>query len=259
MLLTTHFARGKFYGRKVRKANVLSTEQITPHLQRIKVGSNEFNDLTTNYVGSYVKVLLPQNGKVDINSKTTSKRSYTIRDVDELTGTLTLDFVINMHKGPATDWAKYAKVGDEVGIAGPGPKKLENFQHPHYILLGDLTSVNAVKGYMQQLPTQAKIDAIIHAPTKDDVISLDSPRAVKWLITNTPDQVLTNTLAALPIFDPKPIVFMALEAGLVRKIKTVLIDELAIPRNHIVASGYWKKGANSDTYKKQRQQSDANS
>jgi len=33
-------------GKQVRKATVLSTEQITPHLQRIVVGSDEFSDLT---------------------------------------------------------------------------------------------------------------------------------------------------------------------------------------------------------------------
>ena len=237
-------------GKKVRKATVLSTKQITPHLQRIIVGSDEFNDLSAQYIGNYVKVLIPQNGLVDFNIKTTCMRSYTIRHVDEHTGALTLDFVINMHQGPATNWAKEAKVGDEVGIAGPGPKKLDNYDHSYYLLLGDLTSVNAIKGYVQQLPINAKIDAIIHAPTKDDVISLDSSRDVTWLITNNPD---TDMIKSLPLSEQQPIVFMALEAGLVRKAKTILTDELAIPRSQIVASGYWKKGLDSEAYKLKRQ------
>ena len=246
-------------GKKVRKATVLSTEQITPHLQRIIVGSDEFNDLNAQYIGNYVKVLIPQNGRVDYNIKTSCMRSYTIRHVDEHTGALTLDFVINMHQGPATNWAKKAKVGDEVGIAGPGPKKLDNYEHSHYILLGDLTSVNAIKGYMQQLPKNAKIDAIIHAPTNDDVISLESPRDVTWLITHKPDTDVINALKSVPLSEQQPIVFMALEAGLVRKAKTVLTDELAIPRSQIVSSGYWKKGLDSEAYKLNRQQTVAKS
>ncbi|PLT25224.1 siderophore-interacting protein, partial [Pseudoalteromonas sp. MelDa3] len=99
--------------KQVRKANVLSTQQITPHLQRIVVGSDDFKDLTSQYIGNYVKVLFPKNGEVDFNLKTACIRSYTIRHVDAQTGALTLDFVINMHQGPATDWAKIAKVGDE--------------------------------------------------------------------------------------------------------------------------------------------------
>lgn len=113
--------------------------------------------MSAQYIGNYVKVLIPQNGRVDFNINTTCMRSYTIRHVDEHTGALTLGFVINRHQGSATNWAKEAKVGGELGIAGPGPKKLDNYAHPHYILLSDLTSVNAIKGYVQQLPKAQKL------------------------------------------------------------------------------------------------------
>ncbi|WP_338365422.1 siderophore-interacting protein [uncultured Pseudoalteromonas sp.] len=242
-------------GKQVRKAKVLSTEQITPHLQRIVVGSDDFSDLTPAHIGSYVKVLIPQNGQVDFNLKTACMRSYTIQNVDPASGALTLDFVINMHNGPATLWASTAQVGDDVGIAGPGPKKLDNYQHSHYVLLGDLTSVNAIKGYMQQLPQSAKIDAFVHVPTKQDIIELHTQRIANWLVTDTPDTDMLSALNNLPQTNEAPIVFMALEAGLVRKAKTLLTQEYNIPRSNIVSSGYWKKGVDSEGYKKERQQS----
>ncbi|WP_282114104.1 siderophore-interacting protein [Pseudoalteromonas arctica] len=239
--------------KQVRKANVLSTQQITPHLQRIIVGSDDFKDLTSQYIGNYVKVLFPKNGEVDFNLKTACVRSYTIRHVDAQTGALTLDFVINMHQGPATDWAKIAKVGDELGIAGPGPKKLDNYEHSHYVLLGDLTSVNAIKGYAQQLPLTSKIDAFVHVPTEQDIINLETSRNVNWLVTDNADEVLLSALQNLHITAEPPIVFMALEAGLVRRAKTLLTEQFNIPRSNIVSSGYWKKGVDSEGYKKQRQ------
>ncbi|WP_282130969.1 siderophore-interacting protein [Pseudoalteromonas aliena] len=239
--------------KQVRKANVLSTEQITPHLQRIVVGSEDFNDLTSQYIGNYVKVLFPKDGEVDFNLKTACMRSYTIRHVDAQTGALTLDFVINMHQGPATDWAKIAKVGDELGIADPGPKKLDNYAHSHYVLLGDLTSVNAIKGYVQQLPLTSKIDAFVHAPTEQDIIDLETSRDVNWLVTDNADEALLSALQNLHITAEPPIVFMALEAGLVRRVKTLLTEQFNIPRSNIVSSGYWKKGVDSEGYKKQRQ------
>ena len=239
--------------KQIRKANVLSTEQITPHLQRIVVGSDDFNDLTSQYIGNYVKVLFPKNGEVDFNLKTACVRSYTIRHVDAQTGAITLDFVINMHQGPATDWAKIAKVGDELGIAGPGPKKLDNYAHSHYVLLGDLTSVNAIKGYAQQLPLTSKIDAFVHAPTEQDIIDLETNRDINWVITDSADTAMLSALKSLHITAEPPVVFMALEAGLVRKVKTLLTEQLNIPRGNIVASGYWKKGVDSEGYKKQRQ------
>ncbi|NMP02299.1 siderophore-interacting protein [Pseudoalteromonas arctica] len=239
--------------KQVRKANVLSTQQITPHLQRIVVGSDDFKDLTSQYIGNYVKVLFPKNGEVDFNLKTACIRSYTIRHVDAQTGALTLDFVINMHQGPATDWAKIAKVGDELGIAGPGPKKLDSYEHSHYVLLGDLTSVNAIKGYAQQLLLTSKIDAFVHAPTEKDIIDLETSRDINWLVTDNADEVLLSALQNLHITAEPPIVFMALEAGLVRRAKTLLTEQFNIPRSNIVSSGYWKKGVDSEGYKKQRQ------
>lgn len=239
--------------KKIRKVTVLSTKQITPHLQRIVLGSDEFTDLTSDHIGSYVKVLIPKNGVADFNLKTACMRSYTIQNVNKSNGAITLDFVINMHQGPATNWAKVAKVGDELAIAGPGPKKLENYQHSHYVLLGDLTSVNAIKGYVQQLPINAKIDAFIHTPNKADIISLDSTRQVNWLITTTPEIEMANALSTLQQHEQPPIIFMALEAGLVRELKTLLTSKLAVPRTNIVSSGYWKKGLNSENYKLERQ------
>ncbi|OIN09124.1 siderophore-interacting protein [Oceanisphaera psychrotolerans] len=242
--------------KQVRKARVLSTEQITPHLQRITVGSDEFKGLTPAYTGNYVKVLIPRDGATDaeLNVKTAYMRSYTIRHVDPATGALTLDFVINMHQGPATDWAKAAKVGDNLAIAGPGPKKLDNLSHSHYVLLGDLTSVNAIKAYLEQLPASARIDAFVHVPTKQDIIDLNTSRAVNWVVTHTPDTCMSSALNNLECTAQAPVVFMALEAGLVRKLKTRLDEQYAIPRGNIVASGYWKKGLNAERYKQQRQQ-----
>ena len=239
--------------KQIRKANVLSTKQITPHLQRIVLGSDEFKGLSTSYIGNYVKVLIPKDHKIDLDIKTACIRSYTIRDIDPENGAITLDFVINMHQGPATQWAQSVKVGDGVAIAGPGPKKLNNYDHGHYVLLGDLTSVNAIKAYLQLLPKTANIDAFIHIPTAQDIISLNTTRNVNWLVTSTPDKSMLNALSNLEISEQPPIVFMALEAGLVRKVKTQLDERFSIPRCNIVSSGYWKKGLNSERYKQLRQ------
>jgi NADPH-dependent ferric siderophore reductase len=155
-----------------------------------------------------------------------------------------------MHQGPATNWAQAAKIGDVITVIGPSSKKFDNFEHSHYILLGDLTSVNAIKGYLTHLPATAKIDAFVHVPTEEDIISLDTSHKVNWLVTHTSERSMVNALNYLEISAQPPIVFMGLEAGLVRKIKAQLEDQFSIPRNNVVASGYWKKGLNAELYKK---------
>ncbi|MEI8666398.1 siderophore-interacting protein [Pseudoalteromonas sp. B28] len=121
------------------------------------------------------------------------------------------------------------------------------------MLLGDLTSVNAIKGYAQQLPLTSKIDAFVHAPTEQDIIDLETSRDINWLVTDNADEVLLSALQNLHITAEPPIVFMALEAGLVRKAKALLTEQFNIPRGNIVSSGYWKKGVDSEGYKKLRQ------
>ncbi|MEG3755616.1 siderophore-interacting protein [Psychromonas arctica] len=241
--------------KQIRQANVLSTQKITPHLQRIVIGSEEFKGFTSSLIGSYVKVLLAKEAEPisDIEMKNAWMRSYTIQDVQENTGALTLDFVINMHQGPATDWAKTAKVGDKLAIAGPGPKKLDELNQPHYVLIGDLTSVNAIKGYLHLLPNSARIDAIVHVPTEQDIIELDTKRSVNWLVTETPNQDVPSALDKLSISQDS-IIFMAIEAGLMGKLKDFFTQQYQVSRTQIVASGYWKQGVDSENYKLQRQQ-----
>lgn len=241
--------------KKIRQASVLSSQQISPHLQRIEIGSEEFKGFTSELIGNYVKVLLAKDTKStgDIQMKDAWMRSYTIQDVNEETGSLTLDFVINMHRGPATDWAKAAEVGDKLAIAGPGPKKLDALNQPHYVLIGDLTSVNAIKGYLQQLPTSARIDAFVHVPSEQDKIDLHTQRDVNWLVTNKPDDSLPVALENLTT-SPDSIIFMAIEAELMGDLKRFFAKKHHVTRSQIVASGYWKKGLDSERYKLQRQQ-----
>lgn len=76
--------------RKVRRATVISTTAIAPHLKRLVVGSDEFHDFPADQQGAYVKVLLPHAGQdeVEIDLKAAEpapKRSYTIRGLILLT------------------------------------------------------------------------------------------------------------------------------------------------------------------------------
>ncbi|KTF16882.1 siderophore-interacting protein [Pseudoalteromonas sp. H105] len=249
-------------GKKIRRAYVISITQIAPHLMRIVVGSEEFEDFPLDQQGAYVKVLFPHEGQTDVEldlkaDNPAVRRSYTIREIDSQSGAISLDFVINQHSGIATNWAKRAKVGDNIGIAGPGPKKLSDFSQSDYLLLGDLTSVNAINGYLQKLPASATVNAIIHVPDKQDIIELDvtqSNHRVNWLVSEQPNIDLINTvIAQLSQSHTKPLVFMALESSLVRQINTLVGERFEIERENIVCSAYWKQGITADGLKVEKQ------
>ncbi len=243
--------------RKVRRATVISTTAIAPHLKRLVVGSDEFHDFPADQQGAYVKVLLPHAGQdeVEIDLKAANpapKRSYTIRAIDTINHTITLDFVVNQHRGIATDWAKQAKLGDKLAIAGPGPKKLDDFSHSQYLMIADLTSVNAINGYLQQLPATADVDVIIHVTDSQDIIKLDTIEAhtkhrIKWLVTTEPQiELVEQVTHCLNQYMGTPLIFMGLEGSLVRTIQNLAKEQFAIPSAKIVCSAYWKRGIDAD-------------
>ena len=243
--------------RRVRRATVISTTDIAPHLKRLVVGSDEFHDFPADQQGAYVKVLLPHRGQDEVEidlkaDKPAPRRSYTIRAIDTLNHTITLDFVVDQHRGIATDWAKQAKPGDKLAIAGPGPKKLQDFSQSQYLMIADLTAINAINGYLQQLPASANVDVIIHIADPNDVIALDTIKAhsnhsVNWLVTAQPQTDVVNQITVLlSQYTQKPLIFMALEASLLRTIKDLAIDNYAIPRERIVCSAYWQRGVDAD-------------
>lgn len=247
---------------KARLAHVAEIIDLTPHLRRIIVTGDDLNGFPADQDGAYVKVILPESEtklpNLDLHGEQRPlMRSYTIREFDPQTNRLVLDFVVHRHQGPATDWAATAQPGDAVGIAGPGPMKLTNFNAPAYLLVGDLTSVNAVNGYGKWIHPQSEIRALIQTPTADDIIELDiDERAeVQWLIDDSgnPDPLADAILSHLRQLPAETQVFLGLEARQIRTLRNVLQGDAGIPRQQIHVTGYWKKGVDADKFGREKQ------
>lgn len=198
--------------------------------------------------GSYVKVVLPHQGA--------KMRSYTIRSFDPSSHELALDFVVNRHTGPVTNWAQTANVGDSVGIAGPGPMKMTHYNHHSYLLVGDITSLNAINGYIPRFRPDANIRAVIEVPTEADIIAMDYDSATntQWFIEQENpaelEQALFEIAAKMPLDTH---VFLGLEAQKVRSLRALLQDRLGFSKHNISAVGYWKRGIDADEFSRQKQ------
>ncbi|MGR5145320.1 siderophore-interacting protein [Photobacterium alginatilyticum] len=248
----------------VRLTQVADTIELSPHLKRIVLSGEGLIGFPTGKEGAHVKVILPSKGEeipnLDIRGNSRPvMRSYTIREYNQDTNRLSLDFVINRHHGPATDWAANAKKGDYLGIAGPGPMKLTSFNAENYLLVGDLTSVNAINGYALTISNQSTINAIISVPTEEDIIPLDvgSNVSVHWVIDKE-DEANSLSEAIMAIAGKLPAntdVFLGLEARNVRTLKGLLQEEVRIHRQNITATGYWKKGVDADRFGAQKKAS----
>lgn len=240
---------------KTKKTNIRVTSvskiiELSPHLRRIIVTGDSLSNFPIGLEGSYVKVVLPQEGEHAIKM-----RSYTIRSFNPQTKELALDFVINRHNGPATRWARNAKVGDNIGIAGPGPMKMKNYDHHSYLLIGDLTSMNALNGYIPRFKAATDIRAIIVVPTRTDIIAMDyaDSKNTTWLIEDETTQTLAKTVSKIAADMPKDShIFIGLEAGEIRTLRPIIQDEMGFERINISTVGYWKKGVDADRFGAQK-------
>jgi NADPH-dependent ferric siderophore reductase len=242
--------------RKARLTQVAEVVELSPHLRRITVSGEGLAGFPVGQEGAHVKVIPPEEGeekpRLDLQGPDRpAMRSYTIRSFDAEHKKLTLDFVVNRHSGPATSWAQAAKVGDYVGIAGPGPIKLTNFDASHYLLIGDITSVNAINGYVPRINEDASVQVVIIVPTRDDAISLDieDMHSVHWLVEDEMSVSVVDMVREIGRDLPADTeVFMGLEAKNIRRLRPVLQEELGILRRCIHAVGYWKSGVNADKF-----------
>ncbi|GLS92460.1 siderophore-interacting protein [Psychromonas marina] len=234
----------------VRMTHVSQIIELSSHLRRIIVTGDSLNDFPISLEGGYVKVVLPQQG--DDPKK---MRSYTIRAFDPITKKLELDFVINRHDGPATRWARDAKVGDSIGIAGPGPMKLTHYDHHSYLLIGDLTSMNALNGYIPRFKKEADVRAIIVVPTRSDIIAMDYDESdnTTWFVEDETEQTLAQKVIEVAADMSKDShLFLGLEAGEIRTLRPLLQEEIGFDRVNISTVGYWKKGVDADRFGAQK-------
>ncbi|MCW8328477.1 siderophore-interacting protein [Photobacterium sp. SDRW27] len=231
--------------KKFHLVHVHKVQDLTPHLRRLTLHGDSLADFPTGMEGAHVKVVVPkpeQHKSMLSLSNKLAMRSYTIKSFDPDSNQLTLDFVVNRHRGPATDWAKQAKVGSFVGVAGPGKPKLSDFSWQHYLMVGDITSLNAVNAFANKVPKESTLTAVIAVPTRADIVKLDIPH-VDWFIEDEQQGELAQYVNQVSHNLPKDTqVFIGVEATQVKQIQQHLQNELSFERENIYASNYWAKG-----------------
>ena len=113
---------------------------LSPNIRRIIFSGESLNNFPENYETAHVKIIVLKESEFQnftFSPKEKSRmRSYTIKKFNTKKQKLTIDFVINEHKGLITDWATNAKIGDHVAIGGPGVIKYKNLNAKWHLLIG---------------------------------------------------------------------------------------------------------------------------
>ncbi|WP_282692337.1 siderophore-interacting protein [Streptomyces sp. CC208A] len=255
--------------------HVRRTERITPRLARVTLTGDDLRGFSLTEPDQQVKLYFPRpgqsrpllpeaDGAADLASwyqalsavpedERPWMRSYTIRAHDPATHSLTFDFVLHRHAGPATRWAMDPKEGDCLGVFGPSsyfarPEPLSaSLAEADWVLLaGDDTAVPGMATIVESLPAGKRVLAFVEVQEAADEqpFRTEADLTTTWLHRGAAEpgrsETLADALRAAVLPGGEGFAWIAGEAGLVRRMRRHLLDDRGMARSRIEFSGCWR-------------------
>ena len=182
-------------GRPLQNFEVVGTQQLTPHMVRVVLGSSAFDTFVpSNFTDSYVKLVFVADG-VDVPGlpqpltldsfaglppdKRPSVRTMTVRHVDVAAREVTVDIVVHGEHGVAGAWVASAQPGQPIYLMGPGGTYTPDPAADWHLLAGDETALPAIAAALDALPANAIGKAFIEVAGPEDEIPLAEPESVE--------------------------------------------------------------------------------
>ncbi|MFG3012766.1 siderophore-interacting protein [Streptomyces cinerochromogenes] len=252
-------------GRKPRKphtAQVVRTERLTPHMQRVVLGGEGLAGFAADTcTDHYVKLLFGADGVTypepfDLEriraefprEQWPVTRTYTVRAWDPVRRELTLDFVVHGDEGLAGPWALRAQPGETVRFMGPGGAYTPDPEADWHLLAGDESALPAIARALETLPAGARAHAFVEVSGPEEEQKIDTEVQVVWLHRGDRPvgEALLEAVRGLDFPDGRVHAFVHGEAGFVKELRRLLRVERQIPREDLSISGYWRLGHNED-------------
>ncbi|MFE7230802.1 siderophore-interacting protein [Streptomyces sp. NPDC002405] len=248
--------------RRTHSAQVVRTERLTPHMQRVVLGGEGLAGFSADTcTDHYVKLLFPPDGVTypepfDLQrireelprEQWPVTRTYTVRAWDPGHRELTLDFVIHGDEGLAGPWSLLARPGESVHFLGPGGAYAPDASADWHLLAGDESALPAIARSLEALPEGATAHAFIEVAGPEEEQKIDSDVEVVWLHRGDRPvgRALVEAVRALPFPEGRVHAFVHGEAGFVKELRRLLRVEHAVPREDLSISGYWRLGHDED-------------
>ncbi|MCW5250983.1 MULTISPECIES: siderophore-interacting protein [unclassified Streptomyces] len=248
--------------RRHHTAQVVRTERLTPHMQRVVLGGEELAALPADTcTDHYVKLLFPAEGAVypepfDMErireelprDQWPVTRTYTVRHWDAELREMTLDFVVHGDEGLAGPWSQRVRPGETVRFLGPGGAYAPDPEADWHLFAGDESALPAIARSLEALPDGARAFAFVEVEGPEEEQKIDSDIEVVWLHRGDRPvgRALVEAVRALDFPEGRVHAFVHGEAACVKELRALLRVERAIPRESLSISGYWRLGHNED-------------
>ncbi|MFI8785824.1 siderophore-interacting protein [Streptomyces sp. NPDC055105] len=244
------------------RGEVLRTERLTPHMQRVVLGGDGLAAFTAGgCTDHYVKLQFPLDGVTypepfDLGrireelprEQWPVTRTYTVRAWDPVARELTLDFVVHGDEGIAGPWARDVQPGASVHLSGPGGAYAPDSTADWHLLAGDESALPAIAAALGALPEGAVAHAFVEVSDAAEEQKIDSAAQVVWLHRGDRPvgEALVEAVRGLAFPAGRVQAFVHGEAGFVKELRRHLRTEREIPREDLSISGYWRLGHNED-------------
>ncbi len=266
-------------GRPIHTFEVISSEQLAPHMIRLVLGGVGFDTFTPgDYTDSYVKIVIVD-PDVDIVSlphpltldsfnelpenKRPTVRTYTVRSVDDSLRQISIDFVVHGEQGVAGPWAAAAQPGQPAYLMGPSGAYAPDPAADWHLLAGDESGLPAISAALEALPPNAIGKAFIEVSGPDDEIELTSPEGVDvhWIYRGgradlvgedrAGDHAPLVTAVKEMLWLPGQVqVFAHGEAqAIMHNLRPYLRKERGVDAKWASISGYWRRGRTEETFR----------
>ncbi|CAA2101672.1 Vibriobactin utilization protein ViuB [Methylobacterium bullatum] len=247
----------------LREVTVRHVVDLTPHMRRITFAGTDL--ARYDAFDMHVHVIIPPEGHAPQwpvpgidgipvwpqGEGAPSMRTYTIRRIDVAAGEIDIDFVMHHDAGPGASFAKRAKVGDVVGLLGPGGRSAGAAEW--YCLAADETGLPAIGRILGRLPGHVGGVAVIEVDGPADEQALDRPDGVelRWLHRNGAPPGTTTLLAdavrAIPFPQDRTVFAWAgSEFDAFKALRTHWRKTCGLTRDQHLAVAYWRRGADED-------------
>ncbi|WP_260261945.1 siderophore-interacting protein [Vibrio intestinalis] len=245
--------------------SVISTQQITPNMQRLTLAGQGLAEFPSDCEGGYIKLLFNAVGGTDLTGLDENNRpvmrTYTIRRFLAEQQAIEVDFVRHITQdnqcGFASRWAMNAQVGNTISLRGPGIIANLNTAADWFFLTADMTSLPALSAKIKQLPENAKGYAVIQVESLEDKQKLQAPDGIEvhWITEGLADKA-----RSLEWYEGHAAVWCACEFDSMRQLRQYFRNEKEVLKDNLYLSSYWKKGVSEDGHKViKRQDAEENS
>jgi NADPH-dependent ferric siderophore reductase len=211
-------------------------ESLTSSLTRITVGGEQLAGFSALGPEDHVKLFFPSPSGERVS------RDYTPAVFAEDALELSIDFVVHGDTGPATRFARGAREGDRLVVAGPRGSRLAPRGASKYVLVADEAALPALGRWIDAVRDVAEVFAFVQSDSAD-VLDYPLPGGDRVAVT----AIGTGADAALsalegPALDDGTYVWAAGEAGGLIPLRRALRRDRGFGKDRAKVDGYWRRG-----------------